>query len=102
MRRRGLLAVLLLLLSLVVPASGAGAASACRSPWGSLVKSTPRAPTAPLVEVRTGRHTCFDRLVLETGGTMGGWSVRYVTRVRYDATGLVVPTRGGHDAAHDH
>ena len=95
MRRRGLLAVLLLLVSLIVPASGAGAASTCTTPWGSLVESAPRAPTAPLVDVRTGRHACFDRLVLETRGTMGGYTVRYVWKVRHDASGQIIPTRGG-------
>lgn len=95
MGRRGLGVVLLLLVSLLVPPTGAGAASACSTPWGSLVKSAPRAPTAPLVAVRTGRHACFDRFVLETDGTMGGWTVRYVSHVRHDATGLVIPTRGG-------
>ena len=88
-------------LGLVAPAS-AGAAPACATHWGSTPESGPTsvATGASLLTVRTGRHDCFDRLVLDVGGqdtTFGSYSVRYVPVVRQDGSGDAVPVRGAAD-----
>ena len=53
--------------------------------------------TAPnLTGVRTGRHDCYDRLVLDLrGGSSAGFHVSYVDAVYTDASGALVPLRGG-------
>jgi hypothetical protein len=91
-------------LALVVPAlllpSSAQAAPYCGITWGSLAKSSTATVNAPapqghLVGVRSGRHTCYDRLVLDVDGEFHGYTVRYVDQVRADGSGAVVPTAGG-------
>ena len=70
----------------------------CGIGWGSLGRSR-TIGTAPgtLSDVRAGRHTCFDRLVLDVDDVAGslGYDVRYVDAVRADGSGQVVPTAGG-------
>ncbi|HET7474412.1 MAG TPA: hypothetical protein VFJ97_00120 [Dermatophilaceae bacterium] len=82
-----------------VPAVAAQASTAstasCAVTWGSLVKSRPGMGTAPLTNVRSGRHTCYDRLVLDVAGATTGYQVSYVDQVRMDGSGDVVPLRGG-------
>lgn len=96
MRRTSVLAILLLVGSfLLVPASPAGAAPYCGIRWGSLTKSALDLSTATVADVRTGRHTCYDRLVVDVSGAGGGYHVGYVDEVRADGSGNVVPTRGG-------
>jgi hypothetical protein len=96
MRRTSVLAILLLVGSfLLVPASPVGAAPYCGIRWGSLEKSTLSLAPAHVVDVRTGRHTCYDRLVVDLDGAGGGYHVEYVDEVRADGSGHVVPTRGG-------
>ncbi|MEU4192242.1 hypothetical protein AB0E69_10105 [Kribbella sp. NPDC026611] len=74
--------------------------AACPRGWGSLpevnnhVRSQTTAPTA-VTNVRTGRHACFDRLVVDLSGGPTGYDVRYVSSVRQDASGRLVPLRGG-------
>ena len=53
--------------------------------------------TAPnLTGVRAGRHDCYDRLVLDLrGGSSAGFHVSYVDAVYTDASGALVPLRGG-------
>lgn len=79
--------------------TGAASASApyCGITWGSLAKTSSRMTTARLTDVRAGRHTCFDRLVLDLSGNhrRAGYTVRYVSRVRAEGSGQVVPLRGG-------
>ena len=67
----------------------------CGLVWGSLVKSDPTMSGAPVVNVRTGRHTCYDRLVVDVAGDVGGYTVSYVTEVVQDGSGEPIPTRGG-------
>lgn len=74
------------------------ATSYCGIVWGSLARSagvTTR--TGTLSDVRAGRHTCFDRLVLDVAAVPGslGYDVRYVDAVRADGSGSVVPLAGG-------
>ena len=75
-------------------------ATAAESPycgiyWGSLAKSHTATSVSPLTNVRAGRHTCFDRLVLDFRGDTDGYRVEYVSAVHQDGSGEVVPLRGG-------
>jgi hypothetical protein len=101
-RRLGPLALALAMSGLVVVANPAGSEAAatgtsCRAPWGSLPEASLTTSTAPthLVNVRSGRHGCFDRLVLDLDGPAAGYDVRYVDEVRQDGSGNLVPLRGG-------
>jgi hypothetical protein len=85
-------------LGLVAP-STASAAPYCGITWGSQPKSlNPGQPGDDLVvDVRAGRHACFDRLVVDVAEVSGfdSWSVRYVPVVRGPGSGDAVPLRGG-------
>jgi hypothetical protein len=69
----------------------------CRTTWGSLAKRQAAEPTGSVTDVRSGRHRCFDRLVVDvgTGGDQPGFRVQYVDAVHQDGSGAVVPLRGG-------
>jgi hypothetical protein len=69
----------------------------CATAWGSQEKTGTRvAPGySTVTDVRSGRHTCFDRLVVDLSGPAPAYLVRYVDRVSEDPTGDVVPLRGG-------
>lgn len=89
------------LAALVLPAT-AQAAPYCGITWGSTAEaagnSAPARTGAVLSDVRTGRHACFDRLVLDVtgGGTrVSSYRVEYVPAVTSDGSGAVVPLRGG-------
>ncbi|MFB6721383.1 hypothetical protein ACFCV3_14520 [Kribbella sp. NPDC056345] len=71
------------------------ATTACPSGWGSLPEANARMVQSPAVGVRTGRHACFDRLVVDLQGRAPGYDVRYVSNVTQDGSGFVVPLRGG-------
>ena len=92
------LAVSFTAIALAVPAQ---AAPYCGITWGSLAKQAgnhaPALGGSELAAVRAGQHACYDRLVLDvTGSTrLGSFDVRYVDRVRHDASGAVVPLAGG-------
>ena len=81
----------------------AGSASAtvrrpyCGIAWGSLPKQAPQTVRAPrtVVDVRAGRHACFDRLVIDVDGRAYDYWVQYVDQVRMDGSGTVVPLEGG-------
>lgn len=88
---------LLIGMAIAVAPSTATASSAlnCQIRWGSLSKQSSANKVGPLTGVRAGRHTCYDRLVLDVDGPAVGFSVRYVDQVRTDGAGVVVPLRGG-------
>jgi len=97
------LAALLLAVPAGVPAGaeGAGAvrtAAACPAvTWGStpeLGRAAAR-PGRTVTGVRSGRHACFDRLVVDLTSSAPAFLVRYVDRVTEDGSGRVIPTRGG-------
>ncbi len=68
----------------------------CGITWGSLVKSSPEMTAAPVVGARTGRHDCYDRLVIDLGGKPpGGFYVRYTDGLYNQDTGERVPMAGG-------
>jgi hypothetical protein len=90
-------------LGLAIGLSGVGAAAAtqasahtrpyCGITWGSLAKdvskSDPRFATT--TGVRAGRHSCYDRFVIDGAS----WArVRYVHEVTMDPSGKPVPLRG--------
>lgn len=95
--------VLGLLLSavLISPASAAPAhatAPYCGISWGSLAKTDAGSSYhASLLNVRAGRHACFDRLVLDVRGDVDGYDIRYVPLVYEDGSGRPVPVAGGAD-----
>jgi hypothetical protein len=74
------------------------AAASCGVTWGSLPKSGPALADRPLTNVRTGRHDCYDRMVLDIRGgepTAPGYQVRYVDRFRQDGSGHHIEIGGG-------
>ncbi|MET0419594.1 MAG: hypothetical protein ABW022_26565 [Actinoplanes sp.] len=79
------------------PTPSQAAAPYCGITWGSGEKTAGPLSTAPVIEVRTGRHDCFDRVVFEFDGTAQGYSVRYSAQVPTDGEGIdLVPyTAGG-------
>jgi hypothetical protein len=87
--------VLLTAVALVMPA-GARAVTSCEIRWGSLDKAAQSTGTAPMVNVRAGRHACFDRLVVDVqAGGANGYFVKYVSTVTQDGSGTAVSLRGG-------
>ncbi|MBO1269520.1 AMIN-like domain-containing (lipo)protein [Arthrobacter cavernae] len=99
-KARAVLAALLLAggLGLVVPGT-ASAAPFCGITWGSLAKSNTSLPVGPgqdpITNIRSGRHACFDRLVVDVNGQAPRYHVRYVPAVTQDGSGFTVPLRGG-------
>lgn len=92
------LAAILLAAGLGFVAAGPASAATpyCGLTWGSLLKADGAMTGAPVTNVRTGQHYCFDRLVVDLGGMPApGYSVRYVGQVIQDGSGAVVPVRGG-------
>lgn len=75
--------------------SAASASAGCPTGWGSLPEASSRTAIAQLRNVRTGRHACYDRLVVDLTGRPTGYRVQYVTAVAQDGSGHVVPLRGG-------
>lgn len=78
----------------LIPATPA-AAAICSRPWGTTAEAAGDLGTARLVNVRSGRHGCFDRLVIDLDGPVSGYRVRYVAEVAQDGSGEPVPLRGG-------
>lgn len=79
---------------------GAAAASttSCATDWGSTANIRAPYTTRQVTDVRSGRHGCFDRLVLDVpgpGAGRPGFHVQYVRRVTADGSGAEVPLRGG-------
>ena len=85
-------------LGLVVPGT-ASAAPFCGITWGSLAKSTATLAFGPsqdaITNIRSGRHACFDRLVVDVNGEVPRYVVRYAKAVSQDGSGLTLPLRGG-------
>lgn len=77
-----------------VPSSTAQAAG-CSVTWGSTAKSVSNYTHVGLTGLRAGRHACYDRLVLDLTRGGEGYRVRYVSAVRDQGRGAVVPLRGG-------
>jgi hypothetical protein len=96
---RPLLLGLALTVTPVAVGSTAPAASAttCVAQWGSLVKTRDHHSTKQIVDVRSGQHACFDRLVIDVNGDgsgAAGYYVKYVKKVVHDGSGTEVRLRG--------
>ncbi|SCE94076.1 AMIN-like domain-containing (lipo)protein [Micromonospora mirobrigensis] len=96
--RNALLAAVLLLAALV--AGGAASASAatayCGITWGSGAKTAGTLSGSPLVDVRAGQDTCWDRVVFEFAGPVTGYSVAYgETYTEGQGTAMSPYTAGG-------
>lgn len=88
--------------------AASSATTGCRINWGSLPESATDTTTGDVTSVRTGRHQCFDRLVIDIDGDPAGYQVEYVTSLTADGSGAKVPVAGGaiiriiaHAAAYD-
>ncbi len=83
--------------TLPVAAASATATAApyCGIHWGSLAKTSTTSVAGPISGVRSGRHTCYDRLVIDLKGKAPGYTVRYVNTFTGAASGLPLPLRGG-------
>lgn len=91
-----------MLATAAVPAAAVQAAparaTACPTGWGSVAKSDPDSTVTPVRDIRTGRHDCFDRMVVDLPGATAdglGYSVRYVDRLYQDGSGRYLPVTGG-------
>ncbi len=111
MRRSALvIAATLALVGPAVPASAAQAATCPVYSWGSTADVDPDTGRHPVADVRTGRHTCYDRVVFDiAGGAPHGWRVEYVDQVRQDGSGNVINVPGAaklqvvlNHGVHDH
>lgn len=74
------------------------ATNACATLWGSMVKQKAPYTGKQVTNVRSGRHQCFDRLVIDInadGVGTPGYIVDYVRTVKKDGSGDPVPLRGG-------
>lgn len=76
-------------------APATAAVTSCSVSWGSLPKTSSAMTAAPVTGVRSGRHACYDRLVVDVAGRGAGYRVEYVGQVTEDGSGNVVPLRGG-------
>ncbi|WP_432194052.1 AMIN-like domain-containing (lipo)protein [Streptomyces sp. bgisy027] len=73
-------------------------ATACPTGWGSLAETRSAATSEPMTNIRTGRHACFDRMVVDVPGAGSselGYSVRYVSRLYQDGSGRQITVGGG-------
>ncbi|MEV6566102.1 AMIN-like domain-containing (lipo)protein [Streptomyces kronopolitis] len=79
------------------PVDNAAPPAACSAVWGSGDKSLADADAAPLTNIRTGRHACYDRMVFDTGAAAGrlGYHVGYVDAFHQDGSGARIPVKGG-------
>ena len=76
----------------VLPAT-AQAAPYCGITWGSLDKAGGQGG-GTLANVRAGQHDCYDRLVIDLGGS-AAYNVGYVDQVRRDPSDQPVTLAGG-------
>jgi hypothetical protein len=73
----------------------AAAAPACPAGWGSLPRTAAGQQVSPLTAVTTGRHPCFDRVVVRVAGSTAGYTARYVPAVVADGSGKPIAVPGG-------
>lgn len=69
----------------------------CGILWGSLADNVAGTSTARISNVRAGKHTCYDRLVIDLKGKVKGYDVRYVKAVYTEGQGKKVPLSGAAD-----
>jgi hypothetical protein len=85
-----------------VPADATSATTtqttACPTGWGSVAKTRVAGTTAPVTNARTGRHDCYDRMVIDIPSASAshlGYSVQYVDRLYQDGSGRYIAVGGG-------
>ncbi len=89
-------ACMVLLLATISTTGTANADSPyCGIAWGSSTKVAKDTSSSLLTDIRTGRHNCYDRIVLDMSGPASGYDVRYVSAVYTEGQGTVVPLWGG-------
>ena len=74
----------------------AAAAPYCGITWGSVQKMSTAGTSAPIVGARTGRQTCYDRLVVDLAGKPApGYIVRYTNGLHGIGNGEPLAVSGG-------
>ena len=91
--------LLVALVASTIPVAAASSTTAHAAPycgitWGSLAKSKAPLVTGPITNVRSGRHACYDRLVVDLKGKAPGYTVKYVNTFTGQASGLPLSLRG--------
>ncbi len=84
----------------VISPASAATEPYCGITWGSGAEANAQADSEVLLGVRSGRHACFDRLVIDVGGqdvSFNSYDVRYVPLVYSEGKGDPVPVRGAAD-----
>ncbi|MGE9807689.1 MULTISPECIES: AMIN-like domain-containing (lipo)protein [unclassified Janibacter] len=82
--------------SQAAPSQTTAGTTACSTNWGSWAKSKPTYSWSQVLRVRAGRHTCYDRMVVDLRGTLRGYDVRYAP-VYTEGQGTRVWLRGAAD-----
>ncbi|MFI5706737.1 hypothetical protein [Kribbella sp. NPDC051620] len=77
------------------PTASAAVATGCPRGWGSLPEASTFQGSGQLTNVRTGRHTCFDRIVFDVSGKPSWFRVHYVKEIGTIGEGKPIPMRGG-------
>lgn len=72
----------------------------CQVVWGSLAKTDADSHIGDgtVTNLRTGRHTCYDRVVIDIANIPAskvGYNLAYVDVVRSDGSGKAIPLDGG-------
>jgi hypothetical protein len=72
------------------------APSQARPTWDTGPVSVTRhvKPVPKVVDLRVGEHQRFDRVVIDLHGAVPGYTVRYVRKLTYDASGKPVHLKG--------
>ena len=71
------------------------AAPYCGITWGSGAKVTDQHNSSPITNVRTGQHSCYDRMVIDFRGPAPGYNVSYVSNFYAEGSGILIPLQGG-------
>ncbi|WP_328325274.1 hypothetical protein OHA70_35425 [Kribbella sp. NBC_00382] len=70
--------------------------TSCSVVWGSLPEASSKWSAAAVKNLRTGRHACYDRLVIDLAGKRStGYRVGYVKVATADGSGAPIRVRGG-------
>lgn len=94
-RRMTLMVAAIVAMTVAVPVSASATPAYCGITWGSVEKTAPFTAATELVNIRSGRQDCYDRLVFDFRGNTQGYHVAYVDQVTEDPTANPVPLRGG-------
>ncbi|MEU1181139.1 hypothetical protein ABZ464_26535 [Streptomyces sp. NPDC005820] len=85
--------------AVAAPAAAPRAAAACPTGWGSLDKTSWASTSGEYItNVRTGRHDCYDRFVVDVPAASAdqlGYTVHYVDELIQDPSGKPIPVGGG-------